>query len=336
MPANLKILQWGILVILIFLATGCQPIVEGQALPEGAEIAFVSWRDQNVEIYKMTPAGAVNLTQTTANEAFPVWSPDGSQLAFLVDESNQQHLALMDADGSNRHLLAESVLALDEAPVWAPDGQMIAFACVAEQRSSLCLVSVSGGWMQIMPGEWASLGGIQWSPTDPIILFHAMSGNSRDIFAYTTYTNRTRNLTNRSGQDHSPAWSPDGRRIAMISDLNDHPGLYIMKIDGTYPRLLLEDTLQNSLEWSPDGQFIAFSQAAVGETHLCVLQVNSQVLHCTVKNGEHPVWSPNSQNLVYESRSNNRSNLYLTDPNCNRPRRLTADSAGSFTPHWRP
>ncbi|MCD4674335.1 MAG: hypothetical protein K8R77_16860 [Anaerolineaceae bacterium] len=336
MLLRINLLQWILLIILVVLTAGCQPVVEGQALPAGAEITFISWRNKNIEIYKMNPAGSQNLTLTPHHESYPVWSPDGSQLAFLVAENGQQHLAVMDADGSNKRLLAENILALDEAPAWAPDAQMIAFACVAEQRSSLCLVSVTRGWMQIMPGEWASLGSIQWAPFDPIILFHAMAGTSQDIFAYTTYTDSVRNLTYREGQDLSPAWSPDGRKIAFYSNRNDHPGLYLMDIDGTYPYLLLESNIQNAFRWSPDGKHIAFSQPAVGKNYLCVFQIEGQSLRCTQKDGTHPAWSPDGQFLVYESRRGSHSHLYLTDLSCNETLRLTKDSAGSFAPGWRP
>lgn len=336
MPFIHKILQPGILVTLLLFLTGCQSVSEGQALPSGAEIVFSSWRDHNLELYKLSSTDLHNLTQSPSQESFPVWSPDGEQLAFLLNENGQQHLALMDADGRNTHVLVENVLALDEPPVWARDGQMIAFACSVDKRTTLCLVSPGGGWVQIMPGEWASLGSIQWSPTDPLLLFHATSGSAQDIFAYTTYSNRVHNLTHRPGQDRSPAWSPDGRTIAFISDHDGRSGLYLMNIDGTHPRFLLEASMQNGLHWSPDGKYIAFTQAAVGRTHVCTFQLDGRAQYCAQGSGRSPSWSPDGQFLVYEARLNTHSNIYLTDRECKATRRLTTDSAGSFTPHWRP
>jgi TolB protein len=327
----------GILIILAILLTGCQADeIKLQNLPSGAEIAFTSWRDQTVDIFRITASGIENLTNSPYYESFPVWSPDGSQIAFLSDQEGMQHLYLMKADGSRQRVLAKEILALDQTPVWAPDGQMIAFACVAEQRSTLCLVSPVGEWIQIMPGEWPSLDNMQWSPTDPVLLFDAISGSGRDIFAYTTYTNQVRNLTNRPGLDYSPAWSPDGRKIAMLSNRNEQPGLYLMNIDGTYPRLLLEGNLKGGLHWSPDGQRIAFSRSAVGGSQLCVWERQHQSLLCSQTNGQSPAWSPDGQYLVFESRRKNHSHLYLSDPEFEQTVRLTNTLGGNFTPNWRP
>ena len=186
-----------------------------------------------------------------------------------------------------------------------------------------------------MPGNWPSLGSIQWAPADPIILFHASVESTRDVFTYTTYSNTIRNLTHHKSQDYAPTWSPDGREIAFLSNRNEQTGIYTMNIDGTNPILQLATNIQDRLYWSPDGTQIAFSQSS-GKNHLCILTITNKILTCTNKDGSHPTWSPDGQFLVYESRRNNRSYLYLTDNQCSHPKRLTKNPSGSFSPTWRP
>ena len=236
--------NWAIIIFVCLSSAGCKSAIEGHALPANAEIAFISWHEMNIDLYKITRSGSSGLTNTPQHESYPVWSSDGSQIAFLSNQNGERHLEVMDADGSNRRVLAKSILARDEPPAWAFDSQMIAFACSFEQRSTICLASVTGNWMQPMPGDWASIGSIQWAPADPAVLFHANSGNSKDIFIYITYTGEIRNLTNRAGHDFSPTWSPDGRKIAFISTRNAKTGLYTMNIDGTNPHLLLSTNIK--------------------------------------------------------------------------------------------
>jgi Tol biopolymer transport system component len=326
---------WAVIILVAHSAAGCQPVQEGQALPAHAEIAFISWQDNRIQINKMNWSGSSNMTNSLNNESYPVWSPDGNQIAFLTNQNGKQYLALIDADGSNKRLPVETIQARDVPPSWAFDSQMVAFACTLEQRTTICLVSVTGDWINIMPGDWASLGSIQWAPADPNLLFHANSGSNRDIFVYTTYTNIIRNLTNKNGQNYSPTWSPDGRKIAFVSNRDQQTGIFTMNIDGTNPHLLLKTNIYNHLYWSPDSKKIAFSQAS-GENHLCIINTIDNFLCCTKKDGSHPTWSPDGHFLVYESRRNNKSYLYMTDNTCGQSQRLTNRTTGSFSPAWRP
>ncbi|MCX6030178.1 MAG: SH3 domain-containing protein [Chloroflexi bacterium] len=83
--------------------------------PDGSKIAVTFWQSGHWEVHVMNAdgSGAVRLTQTPLdmpaqrswNNAAPAWSPDGRQIAFLSDRNESWELWLMNADGSNQHLL---------------------------------------------------------------------------------------------------------------------------------------------------------------------------------------------------------------------------------------
>ena len=60
----------------------------GQLSPDGRQIAFMSARDGNPEIYVMNADGSNlrRLTNHPAGESSPTWSPSGSQIAFIVEQ----------------------------------------------------------------------------------------------------------------------------------------------------------------------------------------------------------------------------------------------------------
>ena len=70
--------------------------------PKTAKIAFASNRDGNWEIYLMNPDGSQQerLTQNSARDLSPVWSPNGEQILFVSDRDGGHDLYVMDADGN--------------------------------------------------------------------------------------------------------------------------------------------------------------------------------------------------------------------------------------------
>ena len=67
-------------------------------------------------------------------------------------------------------------------------------------------------------------------------------------------------LTNNAAHDFSPAWSPDGSRIAFVSDRDGNREIYTMNADGTNPVRLTSDSSEDlHPSWSSDGSQIVFS-----------------------------------------------------------------------------
>jgi hypothetical protein len=98
--------------------------------PDGTKIAFASNRSGGYRIYTMNLDGS-NLRQLSSQpySAYPVWSPDGSQIAYAADDNldGWLDLWLMDADGSNQHIVYGGFQwSADFIPTtWAPDGSSI-------------------------------------------------------------------------------------------------------------------------------------------------------------------------------------------------------------------
>ena len=103
--------------------------------PDGSKIAFVSNRDANglpspnYDIYTMEvkdPSVVARLTNSTASESRPNYSPDGSRIVFRTDRDGNGEIYVMSAGGTGETRLTFDP-ALDGEPAFSPDGQQIAF-----------------------------------------------------------------------------------------------------------------------------------------------------------------------------------------------------------------
>jgi Tol biopolymer transport system component len=198
-------------------------------LSDNSKILFESARDGNWEIYIMNADGThqMNLTNTESDEADPVLSPDGNRVLFKSKRDGAWRLYTMQIDGSNLIPLAESeyVEGAHDDPAWSPDGKHIAFVSNREGNSEIYRMDISG-------------------TNYPNNNVHHIS---------------VQNLTQHPARDEDPVWSPDGRRIAFVSDLEGDRKVYVIYLDASAQILVSPVPIEEgSPRWSPDGQWIAY------------------------------------------------------------------------------
>ncbi len=131
-----------------------------------------------------------------------------------------------------------------------------------------------------------------WKSGGPFILKQDLTTGSRDV------------LSSQPGSNHSPAVSPDGKRVAMILSKDGNPELYVMAIDGTgLKRLTTTKEDEASPCWSPDGQTICFSSRYGGRPTLHQVSANGGGMRrmnvVGVLNQTEPDWSPDGKTIVF-------------------------------------
>lgn len=152
---------------------------------------------------------------------------------------------------------------------------------------------------------------------------YIMNGNSRNI---------TRLMT-PFDDISSPAWSPDGQKIAFF--VYPKWEIYVINADGSN---LVRLTGGSHPTWSPDGKQISFNSGQ-GSSQIFVINVDGSNLK-PLTDGQYidfsPSWSPNGKEIAFYSHREGTTHIYVMNADGSGLRKLTNDSSDDYSPHWSP
>jgi tricorn protease len=163
-----------------------------------------------------------------------------------------------------------------------------------------------------------------------------------DIFSAPIEKGPVRNLTNSSSaHDKLPAWSPDGSKIAFISDKTGEEEIYVSAQDGSKPAEQLTSggkAMRYAPLWSPDGKYIAFSDKD-GKVYVLTVADKQLVEAAHSKRGlvQDYTWSPKGNYLAFTLQDESgTASVYVWSSKENQLRRVTNGTFGEFNPAWDP
>ena len=285
-------------------------------------IAFASNSDGDFEIHvlDMVSGQVTQLTDNTASDRSPAWSPDGRLIVFSSDRNGDDDLFVMNAacptlpggcEANAIQLTSDG--AMDRFPAWSPDGGTIVFARETVNGSDLL--------------------------SFPTTCLHE-TGLCEDMLSTVT-----------SGRyDRDPHWSPDGLTLAYSSA--DFPGLpsaiaLLSPLSREISRLSGTGSSDFYPVWSPEGVRLAFVSYAQGDYDLWVMSSgggNVTQLTFDVANDIEPAWSPDGAFIVFASDRDSEGDfeLFLIAPTCTSAEqgcesaliRLTNNTADDLNPAW--
>lgn len=229
-------------------------------------IAFDDGHHSDIFIMSTDKQEAQNLTQNLGADYGASWSPDGQSIVFTSGRGDASDLYIMDADGSNVRQLTDTPNQFELDAAWSPDGQTIAFTGIVDGTSSaVYLINPDGTNLRRLTNTSHNRSSTPvWMDNGRKILFMMAPYNSDG--------NLRPYVMNPDGSDIQEfplphigtaghAMSPNGRYMAY-SDFNEEgEKIIILDLETQANRILLDrPEIQTSPAWSPDGQWMTFTQ----------------------------------------------------------------------------
>lgn len=232
--------------------------------PNGRQVAYTK-RDGGAEqlaVLDMESADVEQRTTVVASSQHPVWSPDGTRIAFVATVDFRTSVYVMDANGRNPVAVTDTI-AIDREtqPAWSPDSSQLAF----ETGGDIYAVGRDGSELRNLTDHSARDAAPRWSPDGTQIAFVSERDGNAEIYVMDVDGSDPRNLTRTPHvAEDRPVWSPDGWSIAYLrqpvkSDPDGETHLYVMGANGSIPRRLGAFSGYGMSEpaWSPDGSQVA-------------------------------------------------------------------------------
>jgi dipeptidyl aminopeptidase/acylaminoacyl peptidase len=280
--------------------------------PDGKWVAYTLSRidsaknKRNEDLWMVSWDGqeTVQLTNSPDGESQPHWSPDGKYLSFVSVRQGltNSQIWLMDRRGGEGKQLTNLKGDLRDY-AWSPDGKRLVLAIKTPDNTDTAKNKLPKPYVIDRYHFKQDVEGyIQYRPTH--------------LYVFDVATKKIDTLTTGEYSETSPVWSPDGQKIAFVSnrtadpDRNNNTDIWVIDAKPNAPikQLTTWKSADSAPQWSPDGQQIAYLRTSLEtvnmyeQSNLTVVSANGGEANVLSSAIDRPVsgikWTKDGQNIA--------------------------------------